>query len=138
MPRKTLKQRRNPTDDNENRVRGLVDEMIGGDNKQSIMQRIQETLSGSSPSDIASGSIFTFVYNAKTPGLFYDPHPLVIVRQVFPWGFVGRNLHWGKGPEADRYYTWSEIVSPVYEIRPEEQEDMIRLNYGDFSETPSK
>ena len=40
MPRKTLKQRRNPTDDNDNRVRGVVDTLIGIEKPDDIMTEL--------------------------------------------------------------------------------------------------
>jgi len=141
MPRKTLKQRRNPTDDNSNRVRGIVDAMTGVDNKADIMDAIQQTLQPSSKRSVIPGGLYTFVYNAKTPDIIYDPYPLVGVVKVFDWGFVGINLHWGRNEEVDenkRQYSWDQIISPVYEIQQEEKEDMIRLSYGDFSQSPSK
>ena len=140
MPRKTLKQRRNPTDDNSNRVRGIVDAMTGVDNPKDIMDAIQQTLQPSSKRSVIPGGLYTFVYNAKTPGIIYDPFPLVGVVKVFDWGFVGINLHWGdeEVDENKRQYSWDQIISPVYEIQQEEKEDMIRLSYGDFSQSPSK
>ena len=140
MQRKTLKQRRNPTDDNSNRVRAIVDAMTGVDNKADIMNAIQQTLSPSRKRSVIPGGLYTFVYNAKTPGIIYDPFPLVGVVKVFDWGFVGVNLHWGdeEVDENKRQYTWDQIISPVYEIQQEEKEDMLRLSYGDFSQSPSK
>jgi len=134
MPRKTLKQRRNPTDDNSNRVRGIVDAMTGLDNPNDIMNAIRKALTPSSKRSVVSGNLYTFVYNAKTPGIIFDPYPLVGVEKVFDWGFIGINLHWGDR----RQYTWDQIISPVYEIQEEEREDMERLSYGDFSQSPSK
>ena len=134
MPRKTLKQRRNPTDDSSNRVRGIVDAMNGIENKADIMKEIQRTLTPSSSRSVIPGGLYTFVYNAKTPGIIYDPYPLVGVERVFDWGFIGNNLHW----EDRRQYTWDQIISPVYEIQEEERVDMERLSYGDFSQSPSK
>jgi hypothetical protein len=134
MPRKTLKQRRNPTDDSSNRVRGIVDAMTGVDNPKDIMDAIQQTLQPSSKRSVVSGGLYTFVYNAKTPEIIFDPYPLVGVEKVFDWGFVGINLHWGDR----RQYTWDQVISPVYEIQEEERVDMERLSYGDFSQSPSK
>ena len=134
MPRKTLKQRRNPTDDSSNRVRGIVDAMNGIESKADIMKEIQRKLTPSSSRSVIPGGLYTFVYNAKTPGIIYDPYPLVGVERVFDWGFIGINLHW----EDRRQYTWDQIISPVYEIQEEERVDMERLSYGDFSQSPSK
>ena len=49
MPRKTLKQRqqrRNPTDANENRVRGVVDSLIGVETADDIMENLIGVLRG--------------------------------------------------------------------------------------------
>ena len=45
MPRKTLKQRRRPTDDNENRVRGVIDDLIGVETPYDIMENLKGVLS---------------------------------------------------------------------------------------------
>jgi len=134
MPRKTLRQRRNPTDDNSNRVRGIVDAMDGFDKPEDIMKAIQATLSGTSKTSVVVGNLYTFVYSAKTPGIIFDPYPLVGVEKVFSWGFIGINLHWSDR----RQYTWNEIVGNVYEVYEEERVDMERLSYGDFEQRPSK
>jgi hypothetical protein len=47
MPRKTLKQRRNPTDDNENRVRGVIDSFVGVETADDIMKSLIGVLSES-------------------------------------------------------------------------------------------
>ena len=136
MPRKTLKQRQteNPTDDNSNRVREIVDAMTGIDNPTDMMNAIQQTLHPSSKRSVIPGGLYTFVYNAKTPDIIYDPYPLVGVEKVFDWGFIGINLHWSDR----RQYTWNEIIGSVYEVQEEEREDMERLSYGDFSQSRSK
>ena len=33
-----------------------------------------------------AGETYTFIYNAKTPRIEYDQHPLVGVTDVFSWG----------------------------------------------------
>ena len=40
MPRKTLQQRKNPTEDNDNRVRGVVDTLIGIEKPDDIMTEL--------------------------------------------------------------------------------------------------
>ena len=114
MPRKTLKQRqqrRNPTDANENRVRGVVDSLIGVETADDIMENLIGVLSegGKVPT---SGKYYTFFYNAKTPAIQYDEHPLVGVTDVFSWGFRGINFHWGD----NRQYDYNQIIGGLYEI----------------------
>ena len=109
MPRKTLKQRRNPTDDQENRVRGVVRGLIGTEGGKSA----------------SVGKYYTFFYDAKTTGRIYDQHPLVGVTDVFSWGFRGINFHW----RDRRQYTYDQIIGGLYEIYPEEISDVIELNF---------
>ncbi len=59
---------------------------------------------------------YTFIYKAKTPGIQYDQHPLIICGDIYKWGFNGLNQHWN----AIRQYTWNEVLSNVYELSEEE------------------
>ena len=128
MPRKTLQQRRNPTEDNDNRVRGVVDTLIGIETADDIMTELITVLSegGKVPS---SGKYYTFFYNAKTPGMQYDQHPLVGVTDVFSWGFRGINFHWDS-QNSRRQYDYNQIIGGLYEIYPEEMSDVIELGFA--------
>jgi len=125
MPRKTLQQRRNPTEDNDNRVRGVIGDLIGVETADDIMTELITVLSegGKVPS---SGKYYTFFYNAKTSGIQYDEHPLVGVTEVFSWGFRGINFHWGD----NRQYDYNQIIGGLYEIYPEEMSDVIELGFA--------
>ena len=125
MPRKTLKQRRNPTDDQENRVRGVVRGLIGIEKVDDIMTELISVLSegGKIPQ---VDKYYTFFYNAKTPGIQYDQHPLVGVTDVYTWGFRGINFHWGDR----RQYDYNQIIGGLYEIYPEEMSDVIELGFA--------
>jgi|TARA_E500000305_G_C4019151_1_gene237586 hypothetical protein len=133
MPRKTLKQRkerelqRRPTSDSSNRVRNIVNDLIGTEDPEDLMMKIMETLdaSGFIP---YPGKLYTFVYNAKTPGLVYDQHPLILANNVYQFGFDGYNFHWSK----PRRYTWNEVIGQLYEVQREELADMRRIPYAKF------
>ena len=73
-----------------------------------------------------SGKFYTFVYQAKTPKLEYDEHPLVAVTEVFRWGFRGYNYHWRRM----RQYTWAEIVGSLHVVRENEVRYLSSLPYG--------
>ena len=73
-----------------------------------------------------SGKFYTFVYQAKTPKLEYDEHPLVAVTEVFRWGFKGYNYHWRRM----RQYTWAEIVGSLHVVRENEVRYLSSLPYG--------
>jgi len=125
MPRKTLKQRRRPTDDNDNRVRGVIDSFVGVETADDIMESLIGVLSegGKIPT---VGKYYTFFYNAKTPGIQYDQYPLVGVTEVFSWGFRGINFHW----RDRRQYDYNQMFSGLYEIYPEEMSDVIELAFA--------
>jgi hypothetical protein len=126
MPRKTLKQRRNPTDDNDNRVRGVINNLIGTESSDDKMEELISVLSesGTIPS---AGKVYTFFYIAKTNGIQYDEFPLVEVKDVYSWGFRGENFHWGG---QMRKYNYTQVVGQLYEIYPEELSDVVELSFG--------
>jgi hypothetical protein len=127
MPRKTLKQRKepNPTTDNNNRIRNILDNLIGNEDPDDLMIEILDAIqeSGKVPS---VGKYYVFVYNPKTPNVQYDQNPLVAVTDRFQWGFRGINFHWGKM----RQYTWDEIPGSLYEVYAEELADLREIPFG--------
>ena len=127
MPRKTLKQRKepNPTTDNNNRIRNILDNLIGNEDPDDLMIEILDAIqeSGKVPS---VGKYYVFVYNPKTPNVQYDQNPLVAVTDRFQWGFRGINFHWGEM----RQYTWDEIPGSLYEVYAEELADLREIPVG--------
>jgi len=127
MPRKTLKQRRNPTDDNDNRVRGVIDNLIGTESSDDKMEELISVLKESGKTSVSPGKFYTFFYSAMTNGIQYDEYPLVAVTDVYSWGFRGENFHW-RGDM--RQYNYNQIVGGLYEIYPEELSDVVELSFG--------
>ena len=129
MPRKTLKQRRNPypTDDNDNRVRGVVRELNGIEDSDDKMEALISVLKESGKTTVSAGRFYTFFYSAMTNGIQYDEYPLVAVTDVFSWGFRGENFHW-RGDM--RQYNYNQIVGGLYEIYPEEISDVVELSFA--------
>jgi hypothetical protein len=129
MPRKTLKQRKgpNPTSDKSNRIRGVLDNLIGNEDPDDLMIEIMDAIqeSGKIPS---VGKFYVFVYNPKTPNVQYDQNPLVAVTNIFQWGFRGINFHW----EKMRQYTWDEIPGSLYEVYAEELADLREIPFGNI------
>ena len=127
MPRKTLKQRqgKNPTDDNQNRIRSVIDGVVGNEDPDDLMIDLLNVLqeSGRVPQ---RGKYYVFVYNPKTPNIQYHQNPLVAVTDRFQWGFRGINFHWGKM----RQYTWDEIPGSLYEVYAEELADLREIPFG--------
>ena len=73
-----------------------------------------------------AGEVYTYVYNAKTPKLKYDQHPLVAVSNVYQWGFSGLNFHWNKV----RNYTWNEIPGRLHLVRASELQSLLDIPYA--------
>jgi hypothetical protein len=131
MPRKSLKERQQKkvtdTDSNRNRVRAVVDGLVGTESADDIMLELLEVLqeSGKMPS---VGKFYIFVYQPKTPNIQYDQNPFVAVTDVFKWGFRGINFHW----EKTRQYTWDEIPGKIYEVFPSEVKDLQEIPFANI------
>ena len=114
-----------PTDDNANRVRSVVNNLIGTEEADDIMIELMDTLTSTSTSSPSAGKYYVFVYSAKTPNIQFDSNPLVAVTDVFEWGFRGVNLHIGQY----RNYTYNELVGQLYEVNPDELSDVRELPF---------
>ena len=75
-----------------------------------------------------TGKFYTFIYNAKTPGISYDQHPLIACVEVFRWGFRGLNFHW----QNYRNYTWEELPGQLHVVEFQELDELLALQYGKF------
>ena len=115
-----------PTDDKENRVRSVVNGLIGTEEADDIMIELMDNLSTTVTSSPSVGKYYVFVYSAKTPNIQYDSNPLVAVTDVFEWGFRGINLHMGQY----RNYTYNELVGQLYEVNSYELSDVRELPFG--------
>ena len=114
-----------PTDDNANRVRSVIDNLIGTEEADDVMIELMDTLTDTVTSSPSAGKYYVFVYNAKTPNIQFDSNPLVAVTDVFEWGFRGVNLHIGQY----RNYTYNELVGQLYEVNPDELSDVRELPF---------
>ena len=115
-----------PTDDKENRIRSVVNGLIGTEEPDDIMIELMDNLSTTVTSSPSVGRYYVFVYSAKTPNIQYDSNPLVAVTDVFEWGFRGVNLHVGQY----RNYTYNELVGELYEVNSDELSDVRELPFG--------
>ena len=115
-----------PTDDKENRVRSVVNGLIGTEEPDDIMIELMDNLTSTSTSSPSVGKYYVFVYSAKTPNIQYDSNPLVAVTDVFEWVFRGINLHMGQY----RNYTYNELVGQLYEVNSYELSDVRELPFG--------
>ena len=71
------------------------------------------------------GNYYTYIFNAKTPNIRYDQHPLVAVLEIFNWGFRGINFHW----REVRQYTWDEVSGELHLVYPNEIKDLQSIPY---------
>ena len=116
-----------PTDDNSNRVRSVVDSVIGTEDPDDLMINLMEALTeGSKIPQV--GRYYTFIYSPKTPNIQYDSNPLVGVTEIFEWGFKGINFHWGQS----RSYTFQEVVGQLYQVTNEELQDLNTLPFAKY------
>lgn len=115
------------TDTNRNRIRGIMDDLIGIEDPDDIMVELLNVLQ-EGPKVPQVGKLYIFVYNAKTPLIRYDQNPFVAVTDIFPWGFRGENFHW----REVRQYTWSEVAGGLYEVYPAEVRDLNSLNFANI------
>ena len=115
-----------PTDDKENRIRSVVNSLIGTEEPDDIMIELMNNLGTTVTSSPSVGRYYVFVYSAKTPNIQYDSNQLVAVTDVFEWGFRGINLHVGQY----RNYTYNELVGQLYEVNSDELSDVRELPFG--------
>ena len=115
-----------PTDDKENRIRSVVNGLIGTEEPDDIMIELMDNLSTTLTSTPRVGRYYVFVYSAKTPNIQYDSNPLDAVTDVFEWGFRCINLHVGQY----RNYTYNELIGQLYEVNSYELSDVRELPFG--------
>ena len=108
------------------RTEELQEQIEGLNDPDDIMMNIMEVFTQTDLTPDA-GKYYTFVYNAKTPGV-YDEFPLVAVTFVDRWGFQGLNFHWG----TSRNYTCLEIVGRLHVIQNDEIDYLRSLQYANF------
>ena len=121
------KERRPPTV-NANRIDGIKEKLNGISDSEDMMLEIMGALNNTVEAIPSVGKYYTFVYNAKTPNVQYDQHPLVAVTDIFSWGFRGINFHW----QSSRNYTWEELTGQVYMVKSIELDDLLAIPYAKF------
>ena len=120
------KEQRPPTV-NANRIEAIKSRLTSSD-PEDLMIEIMGALNNTVEAIPSVGKYYTFVYNAKTPNVQYDQHPLVAVTDLFRWGFRGINFHW----QSSRNYTWEELTGQVYMVKSIELDDLLAIPYAKF------
>ena len=116
-----------PPEVNENRIEAIKDKLTSSDSED-LMLEIMGALNNTVEAIPSVGKYYTFVYNAKTPNVQYDQHPLVAVTDIFSWGFRGINFHW----QSSRNYTCEELTGQVYMVKSIELDDLLAIPYAKF------
>ena len=112
-----------------NRIEAVKDELEKSVNDpEDLMLIIMEALNNTVTPIPEVGQFYTFIYNAKTPNITYDQHPLIACTDLQSWGFKGLNFHW----RQSRNYTWEELAGQLYIVEYDELDDLLNFPYGKF------
>ncbi len=113
----------------DNRVREYLSDLNNKTNDpEEMMMEIMEVLNDTVTPIPEVGKFYTFVYNAKTPDITYDQHPLIACTDLQSWGFKGLNFHW----RQSRNYTWEELAGQLYIVQYNELDDLLAIPYAKF------
>ena len=111
-----------------NRIEPIKDELETTNDPEDLMLMIMDALKDTVSPIPEVGKFYTFVYNAKTPRIQYDQHPLIACTDLQQWGFKGLNFHW----RQSRNYTWEELAGQLYIVEYEELDDLLSIPYAKF------
>lgn len=125
----------NPTDDDQNRVRKIIGDLIGVEGPDDLMSKIIQSLKNSVTPIPVPGKFYTFIYTAQTPNIVYDQHPLIACTEIYNSdsgiGFIGFNYHWG----MMRRYRLDRADTLFYEVDAGEIADLREIPYAKFLNT---
>ena len=122
-----------PEDTIDNRIRPISDSLARITSPDDLAERVKSVLR-EGPIVPIPGSLYIFRYMAKTPEIRFDLNPLVQVTEVFSYGFIGFNFHWGR----NRKYSYPEIQGGLYQVTTEELKDLELIPFQNFQMNPPK
>ena len=111
-----------------NRIEPIKEELETTNDPEDLMLMIMDALNDTVSPIPEGGKFYTFVYNAKTPRIQYDQHPLIACTDLQQWGFKGLNFHW----QQSRNYTWEELAGQLYIVDYNELDDLLAIPYAKF------
>ena len=111
-----------------NRIEPIKEELETTNDPEDLMLMIMDALNDTVSPIPEVGKFYTFVYNAKTPRIQYDQHPLIACTDLQQWGFKGLNFHW----RQSRNYTWEELAGQLYVVDYNELDDLLAIPYAKF------
>ena len=106
---------------------------VGGSNPDELAERVKSVLI-EGPVVPIPGSYYVFRYMAKTPEIRFDLNPLVQITEVFSYGFIAYNFHWGR----NRRYTYPEVQGGLYQVTADELKDLELIPFQNFQMKPPK
>lgn len=112
-----------------NRLKDFKESLTGNETEDELMNEILSRLSGTERAYPSRGRYYTYIYYAKTPGILYDRHPLILAGDMLPKGFRGFNYHLGK---IRQYNTedGDRLMSGLYELSQQEFATLKSVPYG--------
>ena len=112
-----------------NRLKDFKESLFGTEKPERLMDEILTRLSGTEVAYPSPGRYYTYIYYAKTPGIIYDRHPLIMAGDILPKGFRGFNYHLGK---IRQYNTedGDRLLSGLYELSQKEFDTLKSVPYG--------
>ena len=117
----------------DNRIKAFLSDLNNKTNDpEEMMLEIMEALNDTVTPIPEVGKFYTFVYNAKTPDITYDQHPLIACTSLERWGFKGLNFHW----RQSRNYTWEELAGQLYIVQWNELDDLLAIPYAKYILNP--
>ena len=122
-----------PEDTIDNRIRPISDSLARITSPDDLAERVKSVLR-EGPIVPIPGSLYIFRYMAKTPEIRFDLNPLVQVTEVFSYGFIGFNFHWGR----NRKYSYPEIQGGLYQVTTDELKDLELIPFQNFQMNPPK
>ena len=111
-----------------NRIEAIKEDLESTNDPEDQMLMIMDALKDTVTPIPDIGKFYTFVYNAKTPQLQYDQHPLIACTHLERWGFKGLNFHW----QQQRNYTWEELAGNLYIVEWDELDDLMGIPYAKY------
>lgn len=123
MPRKPLKAQTKQPKPSNNRVKPILNSLIGVEQSEVIMTELEGVLADTKADIPVPGSVYVYTYIAEKPDFLTDMYPVVQVLGVYDWGWTGMNLHIRK----QRNYSIGNNTTPLYLLKPNEVQSVLTL-----------
>lgn len=106
-----------------NRVKPIMDNLIGTENAEDIMDDLIMVLRDTQTMIPVVGKVYVFTYFAAKPELLTDRYPIIEVTGVYQWGYSGVNLH----IQEPRNYNYNRRPTPMFMLKPNEVSTALAL-----------